>query len=108
MQKPSQKQNYSSLSKAAVELVVPPDCAGLRLDQALARLLPAHSRNRLAQWIRDERVIVDGRAALPRAKVWGGEALRVTPGADPEALAHAPQDIPLEIVYEDESLLVVD
>ena len=39
-----------------LELQVPSACAGLRLDQVLARLLPQHSRSRLARWIREERV----------------------------------------------------
>ena len=39
------------------------DCAGLRLDQALAKLFPEHSRSRLQGWIRDGRVLVDGKAA---------------------------------------------
>ena len=52
---------------------VPPELAGLRLDQALARLLPEHSRSRLQDWIRRERVQVDGASAQPRQKVWGGE-----------------------------------
>src|SRR5205085_11488530 len=91
-----------------LELDVPPDCAGLRLDQVLARLLPAHSRNRLAAWVRDERVRVDGRPAAPRTKMWGGERLRVEPGADPSRLAHLPEDIPLSVVYEDDTLIVID
>ncbi len=109
MEKPIRKKNYSARADPdPLELTVPPDCAGLRLDQALARLLPEHSRNRLAHWVREERVIVDGRAAAPRAKLRGGERLRVTPAAGAEALAHLPQAIPLEVVYEDDAILVID
>ena len=109
MQKPSGKQNYSAASAAsAVELVIPPDYAGLRLDQALARLMPEHSRSRLAQWVREARVRVEGRAALPREKVWGGERLHVEAAADPRLLPHRPQAIPLEIVFEDDALIVID
>jgi 23S rRNA pseudouridine1911/1915/1917 synthase len=78
------------------------------LDQTLARLLPEHSRNRLARWIREARVSVDGGTASPRVKMWGGERVRVTPGADPEALAYRPQEIPLDIVYEDDSVIVIN
>ena len=87
---------------------MPAECAGMRLDQVLARLLPEHSRSRLAAWVRDERVHVDGRPALPRAKMWGGERLAVRPGASAQALAHMPQAMPLDIVYEDDSLIVID
>ena len=111
MGKPVIDQNYSASptnDPAEFDLVVPPDCAGLRLDQALARLLPHHSRNRLAGWVREARVSVDGRAVAPRDKVWGGERVHVRPAAGPEVLAHRAQDIPLDIVYEDETLLVID
>ena len=80
----------------------------MRLDQALAKLLPEHSRSRLAQWVRSERVRIDGRAAIPRAKVWGGEALEVHPAAAPHELAALPQDIALDVVYEDDTLIVID
>src|SRR3954463_11114958 len=105
MEKSPQKQDYSPSIR---ELVVPPGCAGLRLDQTLAQLLPEHSRSRLAQWVRDGRVILDGHEASPRDKVWGGEALQVHTAADPRALTAEAQDIPLDIVYEDAALIVID
>src|SRR5687767_4680668 len=109
MQKPPEKQDYSAGSQpAAVALTVPAECAGMRLDQALAKLLPEHSRSRLAQWVRSERVRIDGRAAIPRAKVWGGESLEVHPAAEPHELAALPQDIALDVVYEDDTLIVID
>lgn len=91
-----------------MKLVVPADCAGLRLDQALSRLLPEYSRNRLAQWVRAKQVSLDGRAVLPRHKVWGGEVIELVPSPGPAALAQRAEDIPLDIVYEDEALLVVN
>jgi 23S rRNA pseudouridine1911/1915/1917 synthase len=109
MQKPVRKHNYSAAEAAApIELVVPSACAGLRLDQALARLLPQHSRSRLTKWVRESRVSVAGRAASPSEKVWGGERLHIDPLVDPQVLAHLPQDIPLDIVHEDEALIVIN
>ena len=80
----------------------------MRLDQVLAQLLPQHSRTRLAGWVRDERVHVDGRPAAPRAKMWGGERLHVHAARDRESLAHEPQAMPLDIVYEDADVIVID
>ena len=102
--------NYSVIAEAPrrIELTVPEDCAGLRLDQALSRLLPEFSRNRLARWVKNHHVTLDGRAALPREKVYGGEKIRVVPEPDPETLAHRPEAIPLDIVHEDEALIVID
>jgi 23S rRNA pseudouridine1911/1915/1917 synthase len=109
MQKPVRKHNYSAAeSAAAIELIVPPACAGLRLDQALARLLPEHSRSRLTKWVRENRVSVEGRAAIPSDKVWGGEHLHIDPLVEPQVLAHLPQDIPLDVVHEDEALIVIN
>src|SRR5581483_1559612 len=102
--------NYNGAADptAPMTITVPADCAGLRLDQALARLLPQHSRSRLAGWVRDERVTVDGRPAAPRDRIVGGEEIRVVPAADPRALAQAPEAIALDIVFEDDALIVVD
>jgi 23S rRNA pseudouridine1911/1915/1917 synthase len=89
-------------------ILVPHRCAGLRLDQALSTLLPEYSRSRLQQWIRDGLVSLEGAAAAPKAKVWGGETVVVSPQASAADLAFQPEDIPLTIVHEDESLLVID
>ncbi len=79
----------------------------MRLDQVLARLFPEFSRSRLQEWVRGARVTVDGSAASPSAKVWGGERIHLTPElrAGNEAL---PQDIPLAVAYEDAVLIVID
>jgi 23S rRNA pseudouridine1911/1915/1917 synthase len=87
---------------------IPPESAGLRLDVALARLFPAHSRSRLQQWIKAGRVTLDGRAAQPRDKVWGGEQVQIRADAQDAAAADAPQAIPLQIRFEDDALLVID
>ena len=104
------KKDYSPKDSpsGAIALELPASCAGLRLDQALAGLLHQYSRSRLAVWIRDERVRVDGRTAQPRDKMRGGERVTVQPGPDPAALAFQPQDIPLNVVYEDDALIVID
>ncbi len=91
-----------------MKLTIPAGCAGLRLDQALAHLLPEFSRSRITQWVRNGRVTLNGRLVAPREKVWGGEAIAVTPSSDAAMLAHRAEDIPLEIVFEDAALLVVN
>ena len=88
-------------------LTVPEALAGQRLDQALAALLPQHSRSRLKQWIEAGDVRVDGRALPPKTRLVGGERLDIS-APPPDDLADAPQAIALEVVYEDEALLVID
>lgn len=86
---------------------IPAELAGRRLDQALAALLPAYSRSRLQQWIRAGQVRVDSRRPRPDEHVRGGERVEVDAliEEDKGCLAQA---IPLTLVYEDDSLLVID
>ncbi|MEK7736674.1 MAG: S4 domain-containing protein, partial [Pseudomonadota bacterium] len=65
--------------------VVPAECAGLRLDQALARVLPRHSRSRLQAWLREGRIRVEGVvSADAKRKVWGGEKVEVEVSSAPD------------------------
>src|SRR3972149_5217482 len=105
---PSENYNSGASAPGPVKLTVPAACAGLRLDQALAKLLPEYSRSRLAQWVRLSRATVNGRAVLPRQKVLGGEVIDIDPLPDAAAAAYRPEDIPLEVVFEDDTLLVVN
>lgn len=91
-----------------IEVTIPADFAGIRLDQALARLLPDWSRSRLQTWIREKRISVDGAAAIPKQKVWSGEKVEVRPSSHPAEAMHAPEPISLDIVYEDDSLIVIN
>jgi len=91
------------------DLAVPASLAGARLDQALAQLLPQHSRNRLKGWIEAGQVMVGATVVVsPRHKLHGGEmvaVIEVPAAADDRVAAQA---IPLAIVYEDDALLVLD
>jgi 23S rRNA pseudouridine1911/1915/1917 synthase len=91
-----------------LQLAVPDDCAGLRLDQALAKLLPEYSRNRLQEWITGRQVTVNGEFATTKQKVWGGEKLEVLPQSHPSEQPHLAEDISLDIIYEDDALLVIN
>ena len=86
---------------------MPSSLGGLRLDQALVRLFPQYSRNRLQAWLKSGHITVDGEQAAPRRIVDGGERVLVEPPPPPEALPKA-QAMPLKIVFEDASLVVVD
>ena len=79
----------------------------MRLDQAASRCWPEFSRNRLQGWIKEGRLTVDGRKARPRDAVLGGETLQLTAELEQQS-EDRPQEIPLDIVYEDEHLLVVN
>ena len=80
---------------------------GLRLDKALAELLPELSRERLKSLIVEGEVTTDGRTLNPSVKVAAGQLYAVNIPAPAEAEAIA-QDIPVNIVHEDADLIVVD
>jgi 23S rRNA pseudouridine1911/1915/1917 synthase len=88
--------------------VVPPEHAGQRLDQSLARLFPDFSRSRLQAWLAAGRIIVDGARAESARKVRGGEVLMLAAAPDPREVSFVAEPIPLSIVYEDEALIVID
>ena len=89
------------------ELKVPDDLAGMRLDQALARLLPDYSRSRLKQWIEAGRVTVQSRVLRPRDLLSGGERVVVEAEALPD-LTVIPQALELDVVHEDDWLIIVN
>jgi 23S rRNA pseudouridine1911/1915/1917 synthase len=101
--------NYTSGEPRSPQLVlaVGDALAGLRLDQALARLLPKESRTRLARLVEQGAVLVDGERARPRHKLRGGERIEVTLLARPEEAAFRPEAIALDILHEDEDVLVI-
>ncbi len=92
----------------AIERLIPPELAGLRLDQALARLFPEHSRTRLQGWVRAGRVTVDAARADVTRRVWGGERVALAHERASADGGYRPQPIALAIVHEDAALLVVD
>jgi len=95
--------------KETIELraAVPSDLDGERLDQAAARLFPAYSRSRLQSWIKNGELRVDGAQRRPRDKVAEGELLVVS--AEPvQEVGWQAEDIELDIVYEDDSIIVLD
>src|SRR5579859_4426745 len=99
-----------SVEKPAAELretPVPAELSGLRFDQALAQLFPEYSRSRLSQWIKDGRVLLDGKPARPRDAVLGGQRVQVQVPAEP-LTEMVPEDLPLDIVYEDAALMVIN
>jgi 23S rRNA pseudouridine1911/1915/1917 synthase len=101
--------DYSRSPRPAEPATVPAECAGWRLDAALARLFPEHSRSRLQAWLKDGLIRIDGAAVAAKCKVHGGE--RVEFAVDqpvPAGAVGAAEDIPLDVVYEDDQLIVID
>ena len=90
-----------------VRLCAGTEDAGKRLDQVVHEGLPQFSRSRIQQWIRDGRVRVNGRAGRPSRLMRSGETIEVEPEAPPPLHAIA-EDIPLQVLYEDDDLVAID
>ncbi len=90
-----------------IELVVPPNEARLRLDQFLAKRLPEFSRSRLQQLIRDRFVRLNNSTTRPRHIVRGGDKIELTE-PPPEKIETLPEAIPLEILFEDDDLIIIN
>ena len=91
-----------------IALEIPLDVNGERLDKILASFLPDYSRNRLKSWVEAGAVTVDGKVTKARYLLRGGESIKVFPQEMPEQFAFSPEEISLEVVYEDESIIVVN
>lgn len=106
------EKNYSlQLPAGDTEMLtatVPQAFAGLRLDQALARLFPQYSRTRLQAWLREGAISIDGQPAITRQAVFGGERVRLAPPRLPDVASPQAEKMPLAIVHEDSDLIVIN
>ena len=93
---------------SSLSFKVPIESGGLRLDQALAKLLPEYSRSRLQDWVAQGQITLNGAAATSKQRVWGGELLNVIPQSNPADQPYLAEDIDLDIVYEDDSIIVIN
>ncbi|CAM4422688.1 23S rRNA pseudouridine(1911/1915/1917) synthase RluD [Vibrio agarivorans] len=81
---------------------------GQRLDQAIAEMFTDFSRSRLKEWLLAGKVSMDGQVVTkPRTKVMGGEVIVLQAELEDEERWEA-QDIPLNIVYEDDDIMVIN
>ena len=90
-----------------LQLVAPNEAKGLRLDRFLADQLPQFSRSRLQQLIRNGSVRLNGTTARPRELIRAGDIIDLT---EPplEKIDNQPENIPLEILLEDDDLIVIN
>lgn len=90
-----------------IKLQVPNSGRGLRLDQFLAQELPQFSRARLQALIRAGDVTLNGKATRPREILRTGDLIQLIE-PPPEKITAEPENIALDILFEDEDLLVID
>ncbi len=94
-------------SKLSLKGIVPTQNSGCRFDQVAAEMFPDYSRSCIQGWIKAGDLRVDGECAKPKSKLSGGEELILVTEIQSEGDWEA-EDIPLEIVYEDDSIIVLN
>ena len=86
---------------------IEPEMAGERLDKRLAVLMPDYSRSVIKHWIDNGMVLVDGKQLKASTKLNGNELISVNAALD-SGLDDVGNDIPIDIVFEDEHLMVIN
>lgn len=96
------------MSEAPIIKLLSEESAGKRLDVVIAELFPEYSRSRLKIWIQQGQVLLNGKVAKPKTKITGDEELQLTVQTIESEAACEAEDIPLNIVYQDEDIVVVN
>ncbi len=97
----------SESAPAPIVVTLSEDEAGERIDRVLGRRCPEFSRSALQRWIEQGRVEQAGEVVSRKTKAVGGAEVSIRP-APPEPLSAEPQEIPLEVLFEDPHLIVLD
>lgn len=98
----------NSLKKLALVEEIKSHQLGMRLDQALAEIFPQYSRSRIKDWILNGHVQVNGLILTkPKERVLGGEQIKIDTILEEET-HHQAENIPLNIVYEDDAILIIN
>lgn len=92
---------------SVVKIIPDPDSCPLRLDVCLSESIEGLSRNQIKQIIQSRAVTVNGKSAKPSLLLKGGEAIEATL-PDPPETEIIPEPIPLDILYEDEDILIIN
>ncbi|MFH0940037.1 MAG: RluA family pseudouridine synthase [Planctomycetota bacterium] len=89
-----------------LKTVLPAEHAGLRVDVSLTQILPHLSRNYIRLLLNDGAILINNKSAKPSRKTRGGEQVSIEL-PKPEIIEARPEDIPLDILYEDHDIIVL-
>ncbi len=95
------------MPKLQLQIIIPEELSGRRLDQALSQLIPEHSRSRIQSWIRDGDVSVNKSTYKQRSEVSIGDVIEID--TDIKSIdKHQAEEINLDILHEDEALIIIN
>lgn len=89
-------------------LIIPTSFRGQRLDRTLSALFPDYSRSKLTSWLKNGVIVLNNTSSQPDEKIRGGEEIIWYDTKDTEPEMSQAEEIPLDIIYEDDSLLIIN
>ena len=92
---------------SVLNIIIPDRLIGQRIDAAIAKMLPDYSRSKITAWVRSGGALINDKTFKPKEKVLGGEIVALTIKQEKTNDWQA-EDIPLEIVFEDDDIIVVN
>ena len=98
------------MNQIKINLQVPDEYHGQRIDAVLAQLVPDYSRSQISNWIKTGAVLVNHKTCKPKDKAQAGDEIAICvvfSVTDPNSSIQA-ENIPLNIVYEDQELIVIN
>ena len=96
------------MTEEKLELIIPKSLIGRRIDIAIQELLSTYSRAKIQEWIKSGFIFSERKKITPKDIVMGGEKVFVNIQPDEKELQFQPENIPLNIVYEDEELIIIN
>ena len=99
--------HHNAFNDVHQKIIVPDTLAGKRLDQALSILLNDYSRAQLQKWLKQGEILVDSKVKKAKDRLIGGEEICLNIRFETKTKWLA-QDIPLDIVYEDEAIIIIN
>ncbi|MBF7686864.1 23S rRNA pseudouridine(1911/1915/1917) synthase RluD [Acinetobacter rathckeae] len=102
--------NHTSATTAthlSLQVQLDEQYAGLRVDQVAATIWADFSREKLKQWMNDGYLLLNGNKVKPKTRCEGTEKLTLEVDLEPQTYCQ-PENIPLNIIYEDDDILVID
>ena len=99
-------EEVSSVNQIQVEL--PIELRGERIDKAIAKVLTDYSRSKIQQWLEAGLIYENDRQLQVKDTASGLQTLRISIPNDPQNEAFLPENIPLNVVFSDENIAIID
>ena len=90
-----------------IEIIIPEEMDKFRIDMAISQLLPEYSRAQIQKWIKNDNIKINNKSCKSKDKISSQDKINIII-ENREPIEDAPEDIPLDILFEDEHILVIN